>query len=94
MTLRAFLKRKEAEQDQWRLWDVRICWSGDTFWAGTVIETTEANARKAASLEFPLQAADSIIVNRSSTASNSVASFTVSVTILSDGKQKTAEGQV
>ena len=35
---------------------------GDTFWAATVIETTAANARKAASLEFPLQAGDSIIV--------------------------------
>jgi hypothetical protein len=38
---------------------------GDTFWVGTVIETTEVNARKAASLEFPLQAGDSLIVQNS-----------------------------
>jgi hypothetical protein len=36
-----FLKRKELEKGQWRLWDVQICRAGDTFWVGTVVENNQ-----------------------------------------------------
>jgi hypothetical protein len=57
-----FLKRKELEKDQWRLWDVQIRRAGDTFWVGTVVETTRDNARRAALLQFPPAAGDSLLI--------------------------------